>query len=571
MTNFNNINIMNRFTKAMFAGLMTGLAAISCEKSPALQGGDSDITASISGDIADAAWTGREVIAVSANGGNVAVAEAEKGRTSQLNITFEPTDVSGTVYAVSPYDGDGESSFISIDAEKATAVIPVSQKTSAKFCDASAMLMFAKTEYSDGVASVKELEFNHVAAYAEISLSGAPEPVEKAVVKFAKKSAGEFTFVHTSGTWEETGNSADRITVTANGSGQLIFAAAPTGEQEMEIEFTGKATGAKYSAKKTVSLVAGKVAKVDVDLASSLQLYIVGTAVGTEDAANAKPLEKNPDGSFTYTGKLAADSWYSFIFDKENLAPSFSMGDAFNQVKYSTKTTAAPFENKYEGNYTLTVYPEHAHLAVKRNFGHVITADGGAGPMDENFDGERTFGPYNESESWNWNLGIIGINAIGKVVYGENGSGITIDRNYRLCGENSLCLEITEQAEGAAPGDGQIYRNGNNLQPMAEWNKTYTVILQMLYEGEEETKKIPVICEGALGAHWTVNGEGKYEFTDWQTDMGVELQNGVPTLVQAQFLGNGAWDGCFNFYIRPGGTGANYKLYIDGLQIGYDD
>ena len=105
----------------------------------------------------------------------------------------------------------------------------------------------------------------------------------------------------------------------------------------------------------------------------------------------------------------------------------------------------------------------------------------------------------------------------------------------------------------------------------AEWNKTYTVILQMLYEGEEETKKIPVICEGALGAHYTINEDNSFNFTDWTTDIGVELQNGVPTLIQAQFLGNGAWGGCFNFYIRPAGTGANYKLYIDGLQIGYDD
>ena len=247
------------------------------------------------------------------------------------------------------------------------------------------------------------------------------------------------------------------------------------------------------------------------------------------------------------------------------------MGDAFNKVKYSTKASAAAFENKYAGNYTLTLYPAQAHLAVKRNFDHVIAAADGADPMDENFDEKRTLGPYDPNVTWTWNLGIIGINAIGKVVYGENGSGITINDEYKLCGANSLCLAIDDQDPNAEPGDGQIYRNGNNKQPIAEWNKTYTVILQMLYEGEEKTKRIPIICEGALGAHYTINDDNSFNFTEWTTDIGVELQNGVPTLIQAQFLGNGAWGGCFNFYIRPAGTGANYKLYIDGLQIGYDD
>lgn len=556
----------------MILGLMAGLLTMSCEKSPALKGGDADITASIKSGIENAAWSGKETVAVSANGDTPVVVQAEKGSSFAMAVTFAPSKTDGTVYAVSPYDEEGASSWISVNADEAVAVIPTSQTTVSKFCDAGAMLLFAKTTYTGGVTSVKALTFEHVVAYAKIKLTGAPEPIEKAVVKFAKKSAGEFTYRYASETWTESENSIDKITVKANENGELIFAVAPTGEQEVEIELSGAATGAKYSVKQTVNFAAGKLSEISADLSSAISLYIVGTAVGTEDPASAKPLTRNSDGSFTYTGTLAADSWYQFIFDQKSLTPLFSMGDAFNHIKYSTKTTAAAFENKYAGKYTLTVYPSKAHLAVKRNFDHVIAADGGVNPMDDNFDGERTFGPYNTSESWNWNLGIFGINAIGKIVYGDSeGSGITINNDYKLCGENSLCLEVTEQAEGVAAGDGQIYRNGNNGQPKAEWNKTYTVILQMLYEGEEDTKKIPVICEGALGAHWTVNAEGGYDFTDWVTDMGVELQNGVPTLVQAQFLGNGAWGGCFNFYIRPAGTGAGYKLYLDGIQIGYDD
>ncbi len=563
---------MNKIAKTMIFSLMAACTMISCEKSPALEGGEPDITASISGNIENAGWTGKESLALSANGDAVVVVASEKGESFGFKAAFAPTQPEGNLYAASPYDEDGESSWISLGADEARAIIPTSQKTGVKFCDASAMLMFAKTAYTGGIASVKSLDFAHVAAYAEIKVNNAPEPIEKATVKFAKKAAGEFVYAHGAGTWKETENSSDKLTVTANAYGQMILAAVPSEEQEIEIELTGAATGAKYSAKKTVTLAAGKVADITVDLGTALRLYIVGTAVGTEDAANAKPLTRNEDGSFSYTGRLAADSWYSFIFDKEHLTPSFSMGDAFNKVKYSTKASAAVFENKYEGNYTLTLYPAQAHLAVKRNFDHIIAAAGGADPMDENFDGERTFGPYSQDQTWNWNLGVIGINAVGKIVYGENGSGITINDEYKLCGANSLCLAIDDQAADAGAGDGQLYRNGNNKQPMAEWNKTYTVILQMLYEGEEETKKIPVICEGALGAVWDgTNEDGSYKFTKWETDMGVELQNGVPTLIQAQFLGNGAWGGCFNFYIRPAGTGANYKLYIDGLQIGYDD
>lgn len=563
---------MNRITKTMIFSLMAACTMTSCDKTPALEGGEPDITASISGNIENAGWTGKESVALSANGDAVVVVTAEKGESFGFRATFAPTQPDGNLYAVSPFDEDGESSWISLGADEARAIIPTSQKTGVKFCDASAMLMFAKTAYTGGIASVKSLDFTHVAAYAEIKVNNAPEPIEKATVKFAKKAAGEFVYAHGTGTWKETESSSDKLTVTANAYGQMILAAVPSEEQEIEIELIGAATGAKYSVKKTVALAAGKVADITVDLGTALQLYIVGTAVGTEDAANAKPLTRNEDGSFSYTGKLAADSWYSFIFDKEHLTPSFSMGDAFNKVKYSTKASAAAFENKYEGNYTLTLYPAQAHLAVKRNFDHVIAAADGADPMDDNFDGERTFGPYTPDVTWNWNLGVIGINAVGKIVYGENGSGITVNNEYKLCGANSLCLAIDDQDPNAGAGDGQIYRNGNNKQPIAQKDKTYTVILQMLYEGEEETKKIPVICEGALGAVWDgTNEDGSYNFTKFETYMGVELQNGVPTLVQAQFLGNGAWGGCFNFYIRPAGTGANYKLYIDGLQIGYDD
>ncbi len=563
---------MKKITRTMILSLMAGLLMVSCEKSPALEGGDADINASIKGGIANAAWTGNESVAVSANGDAPLVVTAEKGSSFGMTVTFAPSKAEGTVYAVSPYDEESASSWISLNADEAVAVIPTSQTTAAKFCDADAMLLFAKTAYTGGVKSVKALSFEHVAAYAQIKLTGAPEPVEKAVLQFAKKSAGEFTYNHVSGTWTEGENASDKITVKANANGEIIFTAVPTGEQEVEIELTGAATGAKYSVKQTVNFVAGKVAEISADLSSAISLYIVGTAVGTEDAASAKPLTRNADGSFTYTGTLAADSWYQFIFDQKNLTPSFSMGDAFNQVKYSTKTTAAVFENKYAGKYTLTVYPAKGNLAVKRNFDHVIAADGGVGPMDENFDGDRTFAPM-PTRDWCMDLGIIGINHKGKIVYVDaDGSGITINKDYKLCGENSLCLEITEQAEGAAAGDGQIFRNGDNGQPKAEWNKTYTVILQMLYEGDEDTKKIPVICEGALGATWDgTNEDGSYKFTGNTTDIGVELQNGVPTLVQAQFLGNGQWGGCFNFYIRPAGTGAGYKLYIDGIQIGYDD
>lgn len=562
---------MNRITKTMIFSFMAVGTMISCEKSPALEGGEPDITASISGHIENAGWTGKESVALSANGNELVVVSAEKGKSFGFKATFAPTQPDGKVYAVSPYDEEGETSWISLGADEAHAIIPTSQKTGVKFCDAAAMLMFAETAYTGGISSVKSLNFVHVAAYAEIKVDNAPEPIEKATVKLAKKAAGEFIYAYETGTWKETESSSDKLTVTANAYGQMIFAAVPSDEQEIEIELIGAATGAKYSVKKTAAFTAGELAEIKVDLGSALQLYIVGTAVGTEDAANAKPLTKNDDGSFSYTGKLAADSWYSFIFDKEHLTPSFSMGDAFNKVKYSTKASAAAFENKYAGNYTLTLYPAQAHLAVKRNFDHVIAAADGADPMDENFDEKRTLGPYDPNVTWNWNLGIIGINAIGKVVYGENGSGITINDEYKLCGANSLCLAIDDQDPNAEPGDGQIYRNGNNKQPIAEWNKTYTVILQMLYEGEEKTKRIPIICEGALGAHYTINDDNSFNFTEWTTDIGVELQNGVPTLIQAQFLGNGAWGGCFNFYIRPAGTGANYKLYIDGLQIGYDD
>ena len=92
----------NRITKTMIFTLMAACTMISCEKSPALEGGDADITASISGNIENAGWTGKESVALSANGEAVVVVNAEKGETFGLKATFAPTQQDGTLYAVSP-------------------------------------------------------------------------------------------------------------------------------------------------------------------------------------------------------------------------------------------------------------------------------------------------------------------------------------------------------------------------------------------------------------------------------------------------------------------------------------
>ena len=507
-----------------------------------------DVTFSATAD-ASVSWSGSESIAVSVNGGTPAIFQASKGNSTDFNSTLTDCPVNGTIYAVSPFVPDGYG-VNDITASSIAVNIPESQTSRAGFPDADAQILLGSYDYSGGLPDKLDIKMKPAVAIVKLTIINAPEAIKSVSLEFPQNVAGRFALGTDDKTWSEQ-EASSKITVKSN-SNEVYFACAPVSiSSDVLVEVTGSETGAKYAVSipaASRSLEAGKVASVSVEV--PLQLYIVGSAVGAETAQDAIAMTKNDDGSFSWTGKMSANGEYKLIFDQQNLAPAFGIGTAYNNIKYSTKVTAAPFVIEKAGNYTVTVWPKNAHIQVCRKFDHLLADSEMISPLSEEFDNCSPV--TGEPHEWETRFGPIWQN------HGYDTFGI--DDSFKLSGPNSYWVNVTW-----IPGDwtqGRIIRSGDWKQPIAVEGKTYTVMMQMMYEGNAPEEKVTWKIEGALGT-----GDGYVEE--------VTLEPGVPVQICKDFTADGTWGGCVNIFVyftsctileeQP------FKFYLDAINIGYDD
>lgn len=509
----------------------------------------------VSGDVnfsmktpAEVSLNGKESIAISVSGAAPVIVSAANPDFTQA---LSDVPASGTIVAVSPFAEDG-SGVNAISAASLSINMPATQSTRAAYPDANAQILMAKADYSGALPANLTLDFANIAANVKLVAKTAPEALKSVAISFPGNPIGTFTYDIASGAWNGV-EATDALTVkSSSATDTFFFGCAPVAlEGTISAEFTGAITGAKYAVEipaEKMALSAGKQTTVEVEI--PLQLYISGSAIGKLSAGDAVAMTKNADGSFTWTGDMAADSEYTFIFSQTSLVPAFVVGDNYNQIKYSSKATATPFENQKAGNYTVTVWPSVGHVQVYRNFDHVLAASDGAGPMFEEFDNPEI--AEGQPHEWETRFGPIWQN------HGYDTFGVT--DGYLLSGPNSYWVSVTW-----VPGDrnqGRIIRSGDWKQPIAVADKTYTVEMQMMYEGDASEEKIVWRIEGALGT-----GSG-YEET-------VTLEPGVPVRISKDFVSDGTWGGCVNFFVYFDQCNlvedAPFTFYFDGLNIGYDD
>lgn len=511
----------------------------------------------ISGDVAFSAtadasvsWSGNESIAVSVNGNAPSVFQAAKGNATAFNSAFSNCPASGTIYAVSPFDTEGYG-VNDITVSSIAVNIPQSQTSRAGFPDANAQILLGSYEYSGGLPAKLDIGMKPAVAIVKLTVNNAPEAIKSAALTFPANVAGKFTLGTDGKTWTEQEEASSKITVKS-ASNEMYFACVPAIlNSDVVVEVTGDVTGAKYTASipaGSLSLEAGKVASVSVDI--PLKLYIVGSAVGAETAQEAIAMSKNDDGSFSWSGSMAANSEFKLIFDQENLTPAFALGTAFNNIKYSTRATATPFEIEKAGKYTVTVWPQYGHIQVCRKFDHLLADNDNISPLAEEFDNCSPV--TGEPHEWETRFGPIWQN------HGYDTFGI--DDSFKLSGPNSYWVNVTW-----IPSDwtqGRIIRSGDWKQPIAVEGKTYTVMMQMMYEGNAPEEKVSWKIEGALGT-----GDGYVQE--------VTLESGVPVQICKEFTADGSWGGCTNFFVFF--TSCNivddqpFKFYLDAINIGYDD
>jgi len=508
----------------------------------------------VSGDVAfsmktpaEVSLSGKEKIAISVDGSAPVVVLAENPDFTQA---LSNVPASGTIIAVSPFAEEG-SGVNAISAKALDINMAAAQSTRAEFPDANAQILLAKAKYSGSLPSNLNLDFANIAANVKL-VAKAPEALKSVTLQFSANVVGTFNYDIASGVWNAA-EATNALTVkSSKETDTFFFGCAPLAlEGEILAEFTGAVTGAKYNVEipaAKMKLEAGKQTTVEVEL--PLQLYICGSAVGKESAAESIEMTKKADGSFTWTGDMAAESEYTFIFSKTSQIPAFVIGDNYNQIKYSSKATATPFENQKAGNYTITVVPSVGHVQVVRNFDHVLAAADGAGPMFEEFDSPEIV--EGQPHDWETRFGPIWQN------HGYDTFGV-VD-GYKLSGANSYWISVTW-----VPGDrnqGRIIRSGDWKQPIAVAEKTYTVEMQMMYEGSAESEEIVWRIEGALGT-----GAGYEE--------SVVLEPGVPVRISKDFLSDSTWGGCVNFFVYFNKCNLvedePFTFYFDGLNIGYDD
>ena len=523
--------------------ILVSMSFVSCTKE-SLFSGDVKFNAKAP---QGAAWTGKEVIAISVNGAAPVTVNAAEGNSTDVTAALSQCPASATIYAAVPYveDGDGINALTGSTLE---LQIPESQKSRAGACDASAQLLFAQASYSGGLPGSLELPFSSILATGRIVIANAPEAMKSVKLKFSKNVVGKYTYSISDKSFSEKSASSE-ITLKAGADNDLYFACAPV-NTDVAVELTGEASGAVYTVALNTNLVAGSVTDLNVDLKGALKLYLVGSAVGKEDAASAIAMTENGDGSFSWSGKMAAESEFKIIFDQKNLTPAFGLGEAYNKIKYSTKATAAPFEIEKAGKYTVTVWPANAHIQVKRTFDHVLAASDGAAPMDEEFENCEVV--PNSPHEWETRYGAVWQN------HGYDTFGL--NEEFKLSGKTSYWVNVTWVPEDR--NQGRIIRSGDWKQPIAVADKNYTVEMQMMYEGDAESEEIVWRIEGALGT-----GAGYEE--------SVVLENGVPVKISKDFVSDGTWGGCVNFFVYFNKCNlvedAPFTFFFDGLNIGYDD
>lgn len=495
-----------------------------------------------------ASWSGNEMIAVSVNGGDIVSFQATKGNASAFTSTLTDCAASGTIYVASPFDREGFG-INDITASAVVANIPDIQTARSGFPDADAQILIGKADYTDALPANLNINMTSACATVRIIVKNAPESISTATVTFPANVAGKFNIGY-EGTWSEQ-EGTSKITVK-NTSDEIFFNCAPVNVTgDVTVELTGKATGAKYPVTfkaEEFSLKAGSLTTVTAEI--PLNLYIVGTAIGKETADEAEAMTKNADGSFSWTGAMAANSEFKLIFDREKLTPAFTLGNAFNNIRYSTRVTAAPFEIEKAGTYRITVWPEHAHIQVCRIFDHVLASASGAGPLNTEFDNcEPVTG---HPHDWETRFGPLWQN------HGYDTFGI--DKSFKLSGENSYWVNVTWIPEDWTQG--RIIRSGDWEQPIATAGKTYTVMMQMMYEGNAPEEIVKWRVEGAIGT-----GDGYVE--------DVTLESGVPVQICKDFTADETWGGCVNIFVYF--TEANlveeqpFRFYLDAVNIGYDD
>ena len=537
---------MKKSLFSIFAATAILMSMVSCNKEVFISG----TVAFTAKTPSEASWSGKETILFFSEGSAPVSVDAVKGDKTDCTAAFTDIPSTGTIYAVSPFN-ETEAGVNAVTSSKLDVTIPTSQTSRSAYCDANAQVLLGTCNYSNALPVTETMSMKSISANVKIVAANAPEAIKSVTLTFPTNVAGKFNYNLATGAWTET-EATNKVTVKAGSvtDGKTFYfgcaAVALTGN--ITAEFTGAATGAKYSATipaSSMDLTAG--GQITVSVETPVQLYIVGSAVGKTNAADAIAMTKNNDGSFTWTGKMAAESEFTLIFDKSSLTPAFAVGDAYNQVKYSTKATATPFEVEKAGKYTVTVWPEYAHIQVVRNFDHVLAGENGAGPMFNEFDEDCEIVPGHPHD-WETRFGCIWQNH----AYENFG----INDEFKLSGK--YCYWLDASYPQTDRNQGRIIRSGDWKQPFAVTGEKYTVYFQMMYEGEAPEEKIVWRIEGSIGT-----GEGYEEE--------VVLENGVPKLIAKDFVADGAWGGCTNFFIYFNQISGPIFFYLDGINIGYDD
>ncbi len=538
---------MKKLLFGIFAVAAIAMSMVSCSKEVFVNG-----TVAFSATApSEASWSGKEKIVFFVGGTPAATIDAVQGNTTDCTAAFTDLPESGTIYAASPFD-ESESGVNAVSSSKLDITIPTSQTSRNSYVDADAQILLGSCNYASSLPATETMAMKSIVANVKLVVTNSPEAIKNVTLTFPSKVAGKFNYALGTGAWTEA-EASEKLTVKAATGSEgktLYFACAPVAlSGNVTAEFTGAATGAKYAVTipaADLDLTSGSQVTVSVEI--PLQLYLVGSAVGKEDAADAIAMTKKDDGSFTWTGDLAAESEFKLLLDKANANNAFTVGDAYNQIKYSTKATATPFENAKAGNYTINVWPEHAHIQMIRHFDHVLAAADNVGPMFNEFDEDHCEVVPGHPHEWETRFGCIWQN------HGYDTFGINDE--FKLSGPNSYWLGASFLQTDM--NQGRIIRSGDWAQPIAVEGKTYTIYLQMMYEGETPEETVVVRIEGAIG------GGGGYEAD-------IRLENGVPQMITFDYTADGTWGGCTNMFIYFHKLTAPISFFLDGLNIGYDD
>lgn len=532
-----------------FAASALCASLVSCNKET-LVSGDVKVSANAPEFVS---WSGKESIIVTVNGATPTVVQATAGTSADLSATLTNCPSSASIFISSPFSD--EYGVNAVSASDLSVNMPASQTSRAACADANAQILFAKSEYAGSLPEKLAIDMESIAANVKLCLTNAPEPAKSVKLTFPANVAGKFTYDVAASKWKENEASAE-ITVKGGNDNTFYFGCIPAEiSGDVLVEMTGEKTGAVYKASVPASkfiLSAGRQTNTDVDFKGKLKLYLVGSAVGKETAAEAIEMTANADGTFSWTGTMAGESEFKLIFDKENLTPAFGMGAGFNALKYSTKATAAPFEVAKAGKYSITVYPQQGHIQVCRIFDHVLSDNENACPFCCEYD-NVSIQPKVPND---WT------SLIGPFLHNHYYDVFDIDDTFKLSGQNSFHIEVW----GKAPdwGQGHVFRSGDYKQPYAVEGKTYTVMMQMMYTGDKDEQKIKIGFEGALG-------------TGARTNDVVTLTKDEPFQYIREYTADNTWGGCVNVFISfdlvdvVADVDSPMQFYMDAINIGYDD